>query len=216
MADFGEDAGGFDFDFALHAEDLEEDFDAFLGREDLGNEGAEAGEWAFEQLHFFADLNDGRNFDGFLIDHGGAEVGDDLVGNDGGDSAEADDGAHAERALDMAVLGAVVEVGENIAGEHGLGDLHLAAAPGPLEPDHRAEDLNADIAHEHPAGGRFAAGLGFHTEPPEFFVFEMRHGLNFGNGLAAGKCGLFRGQKKTHPTGAGCVLHLAGKPTARN
>jgi hypothetical protein len=75
---------------------------------------------------------------------------------------------------------------------------------------------NRIIGHEHPAGGRFAAGLGFHAEPPEFLVFEMRHGLNFGNGLAAGKCGLFLEQKKTHPTGAGCVLHLAGKPTARN
>lgn len=43
----GEDAGGFDFDFALHAEDFEEDFDALLGGEDLGDERADAAEGAF-------------------------------------------------------------------------------------------------------------------------------------------------------------------------
>ena len=161
MADFGEDTAGFDFDFALHAEDFEEDFDAFLGREDLGNEGAEAGEGAFEQLHLFADLNGGRDFDGFLVNHGGAELGNDIVRDDGGDAAKADDVAHAEGALDMAVLGAVVEAGENIAGEHGLGDLDLAAAARAFKAEHGAEHIDADIAHEHPAGGGFVTGLGF-------------------------------------------------------
>jgi len=32
VADIGKDAGGFDFDFAFHAEDFEEDFYAFLRR----------------------------------------------------------------------------------------------------------------------------------------------------------------------------------------
>jgi hypothetical protein len=177
VGDFGEDGGGFDFDFAFHTEDFEEDFDAFLGGEDLGDEGADAAEGAFQKLHFVADGDGGGDFDGFLVNDGGAEFGDDFIGDDGGDAAEADDGGDAVGGGDMAVVLAEIEFREDIAGEHGFDDLDLAAAAGALEAEHGAEDFDADIAHQHAAGGGFVAGLGFHTEPAEFLVLEMGHGV---------------------------------------
>ena len=189
VADFGEDGGGFDFDFAFHAEDFEEDFHALLGGQDLGDEGLDASEGAFEQLHFVADGDGCGDFYGLLVDDGGAQFGDDLVGDDGGDASETNDRGDPEGGGDMAVGLAEIEFGEDIAGEHGFGDLHLAAAAGAFEAEHGAEDFDADIAHEHAAGGGFAAGFGFHAEPMEFLVVEMSHGIDFREGRGGGKCG---------------------------
>jgi hypothetical protein len=197
VGDFGEDGGGFDFDFAFHAEDFEEDFDAFLGREDLGDEGADAAEGSFEQLHFVADRDGGGDFDGFLVDDRSAEFGDDVFGDDGRDAAEADDRGDAVRRGDMAVGLAEIEFGEDIAGEHGFGDFDSAAAAGALEAEHGAKDLDADIAQEHAAGGGFATGLGFHTEPAEFLVLEMSHGFIFSMGGRVASAGKFPGARMT-------------------
>jgi hypothetical protein len=189
VADIRKDAGGFDFDFAFHPEDFEENFHALLRREDLGNQRAESSEWAIYHLHFLTDLDRGRDFDRFLIYDCGAQLGHDIIGHDRWNSAEAHDGGYAMGACDMAVLGAVVEFGEDIAGEHRLSDLHLAAAADALEAEHRAENLDADIPHEHTARGGFIAGLGLHAEPMEFLVFKMGHGRNVLDEFATGKRG---------------------------
>jgi hypothetical protein len=89
----------------------------------------------------------------------------------------------------MAVLGAIVEFGEDIAGKHRFGDLHLAAAADALKAQHWAENLDTDIAHEHPARGGFIAGLGLHAEPMEFLVFKVDHGRNVLDEFATGKRG---------------------------
>ena len=179
VADAGEDSGGFNLDLALHAENFQQDFYAFLGWEHLGDQRTDAAEGAFQELHFVPHRDCGGDFDGFLVDDGGAEFGDDVFGDDGGNSSKADDGGDTVRAGDVAVVQAEIEFREDIAGEHGLGDLDLATAARALEPEHGAEDLDADVAHEHAARGGFVAWFGFHTEPAEFLVLEMRHGFIF-------------------------------------
>ena len=154
-----------DFDGGLAAEEVEEDGDALLAGQDLGDDGFEAMKGAAGESDFVTI----RELPGDFVHAGVADEFADVVDERGGDNGpartEMDDAADAGGVMDFVEGFAPVESGEEVIGKEGFGDPHRAVARRAREADARIEHF--DVLHESElAGGDvFVARLGTEAEP---------------------------------------------------
>ena len=131
------------FDLALHAQNLEQDGDAFTCGHHATDHGAQPAEWPRNHIDLLADFDARLNDDGLLVLHRVSKLVDDFRRHARGNFSKTDDLYHAARRSDLPALRDIAKPGENIAGKHRFGHPKLSGTAGALKANKRTKYFDA-------------------------------------------------------------------------
>ena len=163
-----------DLDLPLHTEELQEHLYARLSWKNLRDYCLDTTEGSLKHLHLATHFDMSSDFHNFLINHSRSQGLDDLLTYDGSDAAKFHNMRDPMTGPEMAVRGAVVEAGEEIARKHGLRDTHSTGAARALKTQHGAKNFHTNIAQDTSLRSRFLTRFALHAKPVEVVTFKTR------------------------------------------